>query len=155
MNCLPNYKAGNIELRIAIFLGRLSARLFMKPSAPLSRRSTTLTYVTNYDSQLTRRFQKYFKHNKTKMKPSAPPSRRSTTLTFLMLAPVFLAFFDAFSFSDCLLPKSFLISYAPHSRTILDGTGARGGGRHHELQDGVDDQVQGRHRRLCHQARVR
>ena len=51
--------------------------------------------------------------------------------------------------------KSFLISYAPHSRTILDGTGARGGGRHHELQDGVDDQVQGRHRRLCHQARVR
>ena len=57
--------------------------------------------------------------NTTKMKPSAPPSRRSTTLTFLMLAPVFLAFFDAFSFSDCLHSQKFLdficSSFSHHS----------------------------------------
>ena len=35
----------NIEIRIAIFLGRLSARLFMKLSAPQNKRSITLIFL--------------------------------------------------------------------------------------------------------------
>ena len=94
----------NIEIRIAIFLGRLSARLFMKLSAPQNKRSITLIFlilVWNFLGFIT-----------------------FTTIT---------SSFHVSRFCRCTMWRriSLSLSYWQLNLTIFLLEGARGGGWHH------------------------